>query len=384
REDAGVLERPAEADGGSPVWAPGGDVDSLEQDPPAVERQQPRDQVEDRRLPCAVRPDQPEDLVGRQAEGHVVDRGDATEPPRQPDDLEDRRLGPVPVARAAGPGRRPAPRRPVATGRRRPSLQEHGAQDSSALEQLLGRVLPAVEPGAGPEVLGDRQRREHSLAPRDLDDAELRGVYRVGPRDVLAVEQDGAADRLDQPGDGLQERRLASAVRAEQGDDLALGHIEVDTEEDLHLVVGDVDAPAREDRPVLAGGQVAPARVLPRAALEHAGQPTAGARGGARLRHARSPVVAGRRWSWSAAALSGRTSPQVGQAIVGPAATSKVSTASTCSSADRMTSRPSTSASSTRRSAISEGTRMSRRRATQRRNLSRLLKPGSASPPGLK
>ena len=52
--------------------------------------------------------------------------------------------------------------------------------------------------------------------------------------------------------DGLEQRRLAGAVGAEQGDDLALPHLEVDAEEHLHLVVGDVDAAAQSSGP-LAG-----------------------------------------------------------------------------------------------------------------------------------
>ena len=66
---------------------------------------------------------------------------------------------------------------------------------------------------------------------------------RVG--DLAAVEQHDAAIGFDDAGDGAQQRRLAGAVRAEEGDALALGDLEVDAEEDLHAAVADVEAPAR-------------------------------------------------------------------------------------------------------------------------------------------
>ena len=50
----------------------------------------------------------------------------------------------------------------------------------------------------------------------------------------------------DGPGDAryrLQQRRLAGAVRAEQGDDLALADVEVDAEQHLHVAVAHVEAP---------------------------------------------------------------------------------------------------------------------------------------------
>ena len=45
---------------------------------------------------------------------------------------------------------------------------------------------------------------------------------RLHLRDVLAVEEDRALRRVQQPGDRPHRRRLAGAVRADQGDDLAL------------------------------------------------------------------------------------------------------------------------------------------------------------------
>ena len=62
--------------------------------------------------------------------------------------------------------------------------------------------------------------------------------------DVAAIEEDGAADGIHESAYCSQERRLAGAVRAEQGHDLALVDVEVDTEKDLDVpAVGDLETP---------------------------------------------------------------------------------------------------------------------------------------------
>src|SRR5205807_4263730 len=71
----------------------------------------------------------------------------------------------------------------------------------------------------------------------------------VGAGDVVAVESDLAGARVDEPGYGLEQRRLAGAVGAEEGHDLPLLDLEVDAEEHLHRPVGDVDALAFDDLP---------------------------------------------------------------------------------------------------------------------------------------
>ena len=50
------------------------------------------------------------------------------------------------------------------------------------------------------------------------------------------------------PRDGAQQRRLAGAVRAEEGDALALGDLEVDAEEDLDAAVADVEVADGQQR----------------------------------------------------------------------------------------------------------------------------------------
>ncbi len=52
----------------------------------------------------------------------------------------------------------------------------------------------------------------------------------------------------EEAADHSQDGRLARAVRAEQGDHLALGHREVHAEQHRHLAVGGVDAFAAQER----------------------------------------------------------------------------------------------------------------------------------------
>ncbi len=120
---------------------------------------------------------------------------------------------------------------------------------------VLG-VLLGEEPRAGLEVLLHRESGEHGLATGDLDDAGLGRLHGIGVGDVAAVEEDGAADGVDEAADGLEQGGFAGAVGAEQRDDLVLLHLDVDAEQDLDSVVLDVDALADEKGPVgPAGGE---------------------------------------------------------------------------------------------------------------------------------
>ena len=52
-------------------------------------------------------------------------------------------------------------------------------------------------------------------------------VLRVGPGDVLAADLDAAVVHVDQPGDAVQQGRLAAARGAEQHEELAVLDVEV-------------------------------------------------------------------------------------------------------------------------------------------------------------
>src|SRR5207244_4712111 len=71
-EDAGVLERASQPDGGPAIGAPAGDVGPVQDDASGVEGQDAGDEVEDRRLASAVGPDETQDLVLPEPEGAVA------------------------------------------------------------------------------------------------------------------------------------------------------------------------------------------------------------------------------------------------------------------------------------------------------------------------
>ena len=66
------------------------------------------------------------------------------------------------------------------------------------------------------------------------------------PRIGLPSKRDAARDVREQAGDGAQRRRLAGAVGAEQGDDLALLHRDVEPVQHLAGIVAGVQAFDRE------------------------------------------------------------------------------------------------------------------------------------------
>ena len=138
--------------------------------------------------------------------------------------------------RPTGAGRR--------TARRRSGAPSGCVVTESAAERLAAR--------ASPSSISSRrvQRRRRSSRPRymfwttsrlsrerevlvdDLD-PERGGVLRAVDRDRLALEEDLArVDRVD-PGDALDERRLAGAVVADERHDLARRDVEVDLVERL-------------------------------------------------------------------------------------------------------------------------------------------------------
>src|SRR5262245_65289452 len=92
--------------------------------------------------------------------------------------------------------------------------------DVEVLPDLLA-ILACVGPGQ--EILLDAQVLEDAPALHDLDDAVLDDLGRALPVDRPPPELDPAlrhlaALRSEQAGDGLERRRLARAVGAEEGD----------------------------------------------------------------------------------------------------------------------------------------------------------------------
>ena len=128
-------------------------------------------------------------------------------------------------ARPSGSARSPASaaRRPTACrppGRSaRSSTREHRQH---AIEVLLLAGARPRQHRAHFEVLGDGERREHLAAFRDLPDAEIADAVRRQAGDVGAAQHDAAARRPVHAGDGADQRGLAGAVGADDGDDRAL------------------------------------------------------------------------------------------------------------------------------------------------------------------
>src|SRR2546421_43587 len=85
-----------------------------------------------------------------------------------------------------------------------------------------------------PRVMADHDVLEggHVLEQPDVlegaRDPEPRDAVRGAARDVGACEEDASGRRLVQPGDDVEEGRLAGAVRADEADDRSLGDGEVD------------------------------------------------------------------------------------------------------------------------------------------------------------
>ena len=88
-------------------------------------------------------------------------------------------------------------------------------------------------------VIGANSRRfsGHDRHPR------VDPVARRAAGHVLARELDRPVARLDEAEDRLQRRRLARRVAAEQGDELAFAHVQVEVLEDVDLAVVRVDRP---------------------------------------------------------------------------------------------------------------------------------------------
>jgi hypothetical protein len=137
----------------------------------------------------------------------------------------------------------------------------HGAQrgDREAAQRLLrlglhGGLVEPVQPvdllPAEVHVLHHVEVvAEREILIDDLD-AQPRGVLRPVDVHQLPVEEDLArVDGMD-PGDALDERRLARAVVADQGHDLARRDVEVDLVESLDRAEGLRDPAKLQNRRV--------------------------------------------------------------------------------------------------------------------------------------
>jgi hypothetical protein len=114
-------------------------------------------------------------------------------------------------------------------------------------------VLPDFVPiaatvSAHRQVFLDRQRAEHAAALGNHRQTLAHQLERRLAGDVFAVVDDlSRLDRL-QPGDALKRRRLAGAIGADQTDELALTHDQVDALDRMNAAVGDFQLVELEQR----------------------------------------------------------------------------------------------------------------------------------------
>src|SRR5262249_8765501 len=105
-EQLQVLKRPTDSHGGQPIRALAGDVPIGELHPARSRARKAAHHVDDRRLACAVRPDQSADLARRDAHGDVIDGGEAAEAACEVVDCKQRaHRVPAGTEAAAGPPR---------------------------------------------------------------------------------------------------------------------------------------------------------------------------------------------------------------------------------------------------------------------------------------
>ncbi len=121
---------------------------------------------------------------------------------------------------------------------------------AARLKQRQKRFQPregflALRPGArivGAEehVVAYREERKEAPALENMRNAHARAAMGGQALDALSLERDAARARAQQSRDRIDERGLAGAVRAEDSDDFARGHVKRGFPQDLELAVGNV------------------------------------------------------------------------------------------------------------------------------------------------
>ena len=108
------------------------------------------------------------------------------------------------------------------------SLAKNGKESEQALHVPLD-VLPAgAQESAEPQIVPDAHFLEQLALFGDQGDARLQGAIRRGIRERRTVQFDRAGAARQQADYRLEKRRLAGAVGAEQGHDLAARHVQAD------------------------------------------------------------------------------------------------------------------------------------------------------------
>jgi hypothetical protein len=119
-----------------------------------------------------------------------------------------------------------------------PALMQAGEQAVDAIE-VPDRfdVASSTTVGAQPEVLDDAERRRHVAALRHDGETGSDQATRAQRADLFAFELDRPARRPHEPGDRVDEGRLAGAVGADEGDELSGPDVKADLLHRLHRAV---------------------------------------------------------------------------------------------------------------------------------------------------
>jgi hypothetical protein len=107
------------------------------------------------------------------------------------------------------------------------------------LLQILARLLARLAPHPQLQVLRDGQLAEQAPVLGHEDHPRVGDVLRLPALDALPVEPDGPLLGLvlEQAGDGLEQRRLAGAVRTQHREDLPLAQLERHAGERVDAIV---------------------------------------------------------------------------------------------------------------------------------------------------
>ena len=136
------------------------------------------------------------------------------------------------------------------------SARMGNSSSASARPRAACGGIAAELPGGEAEVLGDGEGREDAAPAGHHGDPGAGDVVGAASAEGSAVVGEVAVDVRHAADERLEDGGLAGAVGAEQGEDLAVGDVEVDAEEDLEGPVGGGEVAAR-DQPGGRGRPVA-------------------------------------------------------------------------------------------------------------------------------
>ena len=101
-----------------------------------------------------------------------------------------------------------------------------GAANLPQLQAVADDVAAGTGVGADPDIVEHREIGKQRDVLEGAADADFGDLVRRAGQDALALEQDIALAGLIEPGEAIEERGLAGAVRSDQAEDLALVHVE--------------------------------------------------------------------------------------------------------------------------------------------------------------